>query len=577
MSLASQQNIQAQQIGQLPVINSKTGLEFTIKYRPLFEGKRNILEFLPMWHQPYEDNAEEQRYVCARQTGKTSKIANKLAELATSIPNSWQVYCTYEDESRKTFVGAKYRQSVYGGKDNFLAKFVNGKTLGSMNHMDFLNGSKQDFVTHNHDFTHFEGKSSDHNFLDEWQYLNMAAYARLNETQSWTQGSNTFAGIGGYIGTKHHKGWLESNQMEWIYDNVKWRDGLKFLGYNCEKLLPDEFTIGRSRLVWGNYMKPLMKGKWISQGNSDSPIHGYHMGQEIFPHIPLLEIDAMQKYQISIKNSLQWKKKDYSYDDYMRHALAKFIKGAAKPFLREDIEKLFDKSSGLTPANLIDKSKGPILAGIDLGGGNKAYTIIWIIQRLHPTAPIFKTIYVRRIKEKDVEKQADMLIDLINAYEVDMVGIDAGGGTRQVQKLQDTFGPRVVRINYYPQGRPEFPLPKEDEIDQLRYDNRYMIDRTYAIEQLRDLMTRYHVQGQHTFPRLIIPYNINLPGFTDTNNDWLIDNFEAIEGVMVLRKGRETMVYEHDETEPDDAVHALVYAFVAHLLKNDSSGWFKTL
>lgn len=573
--MASLNREKEEAVDTLPQIDAANDLEFTLKYRPTFEGKRNLLEFLIMWHEPYEDNSAEQRYVCARQTGKTSRNANRLARLGTTKKNSWQCYCTYEDESRNTFVGAKYRQSVFGGKDNFLAKFVNGTTLGSMKHMDFLTGAKQDFITHNHDFTHFEGKSSDENILDEWQYLNMSAYARLNETQSWTQGDTTFTGIGGYIGTKHHKGWLESNQKEWIYEDKEWRSKLKFLGYNVKELLDDEFTVGRSRLVWGNYMKTILKGKWVSYGNPESKINGYHMGQEIFPHIPLTETDAMEKYNISIKNSLQWKKQNYSYDDYMRHALAKFIKGSAKPFLREDIEKLFDKSNSLIPAHLIDKTKGTILAGIDLGGGNKAYTIIWIIQRLHPTAPIFKTIYVRRIKEKDVEKQADMLINLINAYEVDLVGIDAGGGTRQVQKLQDTFGPRVVRINYYPMGRPEFPLPKEDELDQLKYDNRYMIDRTYAIEQVRDLMTRYHVQGEHTFPRLIIPYSTNLPGFSDTDNDWLIENFEAIEGVMVLRKGRETMVYEHDG--PDDAVHALVYAFVAHLLKNDDSGWFKTL
>jgi hypothetical protein len=46
---------------------------------------------------------------------------------------------------------------------------------------------------------------------------------------------------------------------------------------------------------------------------------------------------------------------------------------------------------------------------------------------------------------------------------------------------------------------------------------------------------------------------------------------------MALRKGRETLIYEHDEAEPDDAVHALIYAYVAHLLKDPNSGWFKTL
>jgi len=571
-----QQNAQAAQAAEgLPKIEAKDCYEFTIKYRPTFEGKRNILEFLPMMEKPYRDDAPDQMIVWARQTGKTSLKGNRLAYKATTKMNSWQVYVTYEDESLRTFVNTKYRFSVYQGKDNFLAKFVNGKTLGSLHHMDFLTGARQDFVTHAHDFTHIEGKSADDIEMDEHQYLNMAAYARLNEAQAWTQGSTHFSGIGGHIGTKHHKQWLDTNQQEWIYDNPNWRDELKFLGYNVQQLEPDEFTVGRSKLVYGNYLKKVLAGKWVSQANDNSTIHGYRLGQDSMPHIPLTEKDAMEKYKVSIKQSLEWKKNNYSFDDYARHSLGRFIKGAAKPFLREDIEKLFDKTSSLVPANQVDHSKGTVLAGIDLGGGKKAYTIIWIAQRVHADAPIFKTLYLRRIKKSDVEEQADMLINLIDAYEVDQVAIDAGGGTRQVQKLQDYYGPRCVRVNYL--DRPENPVPKEHELEQLRYENRYTIDRTFAIDQIRDLFTRYHTQNNITFPRMIIPFLTQLPGFSDQNNDWIINNFEAVEGVMQMRKGRERMIYEHDEAEPDDAVHACVYLFVAHLIKNASSTWFKQI
>jgi hypothetical protein len=558
---------------QLPTIEARDCYEFTIKYRPLFEGKKNILEFLPMMEKPYRDDAPNQMIVWARQTGKTSLKANRLAYKAVSKNNSWQVYVTYEDESLRTFVNTKYRFSVYQGKDNFLAKFVNGKTLGSLHHMDFLNGARQDFVTHAHEFTHVEGKSADDLELDEHQYLNMAAYARLNESQAWTQGSTHFGGIGGYIGTKHHKQWLETNQQEWVYDNPDWRDNLKFLGYNVQLLLPDEFTVGRNRLVYGNYLKHVLSGKWVSQANHNSTIQGYHLSQEQMPHIPRTEKEAMELYRISIKQSLEWKKKDYSYEDYMRHVLGKFVKGSAKPFLREDIEKLFDRTQALIPADQVDHGLGDVLAGIDLGGGNKAYTIIWIAQRVHADAPVFKTLYLRRIKKADVEAQADMLINLIDAYQVDQVVCDAGGGTRQVQKLEQEYGARCIKVNYL--DRPENPLPKESEIDNLRYENRYIIDRTFGIDQVRDLFTRYFTQNNNTFPRMIIPFFTKLPGFTDDNNDWIIKDFEAVEGVMQMRKGRERMIYEHDEAEPDDAVHAAVYLFIAHLIKNPSSTWFK--
>src|SRR4029077_11075602 len=126
-----------------------------------------------------------------------------------------------------------------------------------------------------------------------------------------------------------------------------------------------------------------------------------------------------------------------------------------------DIFRIIDPTLPFTRPQDIDHSKGKIYATADWGGGTTAFTIFLVVQCIHPTAPVFKVLYIKRVDEPDVEIQADQFINLCNAYEVDKIGIDAGGGTRQVQKVQQKFGPRCVRITYH--ERPDPPLPTVDE------------------------------------------------------------------------------------------------------------------
>lgn len=563
-------SLQAQELRaatNLPKIPKLTLRQFVMQYRPLWEGKPNVLEFLPMWWQIYDDVNPDIFLAIARQRGKSSYLGNRLAWRAICFAPYRSGYVTYEDASLHTFVNQKYRNSIYKGRDNILGKFVRGKTVGSLHSMEFLNGSEQTFQTHASDFTHIEGKSEDEMILDEIQYLNLTAWSRLNESQSWTQGPSISAGIGGYMGSKHHKAWLETNQMEWFFDITDWYDRLRFY--------PKDDLEGRKGLIWGPYLTSLLKGKWESLANHDSYVHGYHLAQDQFPNVPRTIEDALNKFHVTPKQSLEWKKQDYTYDDYMRHVMAKFIKGNVKPFLREDLLKLFDRNSTLTAAADVDHSLGPLLMGIDWGGGKSAYTIFWITQRIHPTAPIMKTLYLRRIKQSDVEKQADMGINIINAYEVDQVVQDAGGGPRQTQKLEQEFGRRALKCNEI--ERPNTVLPRDDELDKLYRENRFLIDRTYGIETVRDWITRPHIQDDLSFPRLIIPYHTGLPGFVDQDNLWIIEHFEAIEGTVVPIKGRDYIRYEHAEDEPDDAVHAAVFNWIAHLITKPGGTWYKSL
>ena len=213
-------------------------------------------------------------------------------------------------------------------------------------------------------------------------------------------------------------------------------------------------------------------------------------------------MEHSKQYRVSPTESLEYKRMYMPSILYKIHVEAGFVKGDTVPFSKEAIYRLMDKSLSFTKPQDVDHEKGRIYASADWGGGTNAFTIPLVVQCIHKTAPIFKVLYIARVDEPDVEKQADQFINLCNAYEVDKIGTDAGGGPRQVQKLQKTFATRFTPISYITRSEP--PLPTESEMVKLNRENRFFIDRTYSIQRLKDLVDKPYLQGSYAFPRIIL-------------------------------------------------------------------------
>jgi len=509
-----------------------------------------------MWHAIYRDEHPVIVLDMARQEGKTTYGGGRLAYYGTKV-HTKSVYVTFEDESLRSFSNDKYRGSILHTDNPELYKIVKGADSGkgAMSRVEFLTNSSTSLVTHANDFHHVEGKSADFIFYDEIQNLNLAALMKAKESQAWTKGKELYAGIGGFIGTEHHKLWLSTNQMEWHYNKENWRDGLE---YN-----PEGF-------VWGEYLIDLLSGEWIAKAPNNWTRHGYHLPQEMFPNIPLTIHDAVHKYKVSEERSVEWKRLNYPANFYQRHVLANFVKGAVKPFTKEALFKLIDRNLSFTRPEDVDRKLGKVYASTDWGGGGRAFTVPLIVQCLHPKAPVFKVLYIDRMDEANVEKQADRFINICDAYEVDKITIDAGGGPRQAQKVETTFADRCTKITYI--TRPDVPLPREGELPKLREENRYIIDRTYSIDRLKGLVDDPYLQGKYAFPRII------LPGADLEKISWVIEHFEAVEGEIVKLKstGQDYIKYTHDPGKPDDAVHAFNYMWIGQMIDQDQDIWWRT-
>ena len=275
------------------------------------------------------------------------------------------------------------------------------------------------------------------------------------------------------------------------------------------------------------------------------------------PRIPLTKLSAVEDYKVSPEFSIEAKMEDpdTTTNDYRRNVLAEFVEGELKPITTKDMLALYDKTQKLTRSRDVDRNNGDIFIGIDWGGGGK--TIVWVWQCIDNKAPIFKLLWVERIETSDVEQQKEFCINLIDAYEAKKIVVDAGGGTRQVQALQQRYGTRCIKNSYT--VRPEKPLPTRDEFSKQRREMRYVIDRTFSIDRIIDLIKHPFKEKDFTSPRIV------LPGADYDKISWINRQFTAVEGEKAKLKstGQTYIRYFHADTEPDDALQACNYAYIA--------------
>lgn len=216
--------------------------------------------------------------------------------------------------------------------------------------------------------------------------------------------------------------------------------------------------------------------------------------------------------------------------------------------------KLFDKTQHLIKAKDVDHAAGKVIVGIDWGGGGK--TILWIWQCIDEKAKIFKLLWVEKVETASTKEQLRICIDLIDSYEADFICIDAGGASDRVQGIQERYGSRSIRVSYH--ARPEAPLPTREELRKQRRELRYVIDRTFSIDRIIDLVKHPYKEPGFTSNRII------LPGADYEEVKWIVRQFVAIEGEKAKLKstGQTYIKYTHKDSEPDDALQACNFAYI---------------
>ena len=528
--------------------------------RPLIKGEPNRLKYLPMLIDVIEDKHPFKFLLWGRQWGKTTMIASDLAYAATTNYDYDQTYFNFKLDALRTFSNNKFRQDVFGTEP--LSKYLKsiGSNIGAANKIETQTRCIIDMLLPGSKWENSQGKSNKKMVIDEGQDHDWKYFQNARETQSDTMGDTLIAGIGGFVDTDYYNLWKSTNQMKYIY-----KRGENYIGYENMSWRAD-LEFDSEGLVYGDYMTDIQDGKWVPEDPKNFARHGYYLPQTYNPRIPLTIQDAVEKYHVSPEWSIEYKLNDPNYTqvEFRRNVLAEFVEGELKPITTKDILKLFDKTQSLTKAEDVDHNAGSIIVGIDWGGGGK--TIVWIWQCIDENAPIFKLLWVEKIETGDTDTQKEICFNLICAYESDFISVDAGGAPDRVQAIQKRYSIRFVRTSC--QGRPEKPTPTREEMIKQESEMRYVIDRTFSIDRVIDLIKHPHKEKHFTSNRII------LPGADYEVVKWIVKQFVALEGEKANLKstGQTYIKYIHKDSEPDDVLQACNYAYIGWDLYNQRSG-----
>jgi len=447
----------------------------------------------------YRDTSKEIYIVKPRQMEITEYAANWLLYHLTKNPSTVGLYIT--DRQDHVSIFSKLRLRSWGIDQSPILKTMVKK--GNVSWQSFVNGSNLWMHSAWPDFDKARSIPADFVIVDEIQSTNVEAIPVIKEALSKSR-FGRFVGIGTGSDQDDHwwKLWHTGNQQEW------------------------DSTLQQ----------------WIAK-NPSSAISSYHLTQHMAPWLS--------------QESIEQKRVAYTPRRFSNEVEGWWHANARKPLIESDIHALFDQSISLLQPKEVNKDLGPLYLGVDWGGGTKAFTVVWIWQLLDKNAPQFRLVYLEKISEKSTEKQADMVARLVDAYSIDQGMMDSGGGTRQVEKLEERYAERMIKCSYT--SRPEKPF------EVISEENRIVVDRTWAIESIIDLITR--PTPPKAIPRISIPA-ANL-GWVD----WITDQFTCIEGESVtLQSGKKYVRYAHPPESSDDALHASIYAYLAWL-SQEKSRW----
>lgn len=425
-----------------------------------------------------------------RQTEFSEWLLNLIIFNAWRYPGTVHLYMA--DRQSHTYKFSNYRMKIktiqHSEKIQQIIELKNHNTTK----MIFNNGSIVYFQSAWNGFIEGEGVDADFIYLDEIQNMDLTELTTVIESMTASPHKRFYAvGIGSAQGSEWDKLFLSGTTNEWD-----------------------------------------KKAKaWIPK-NPNAKYSSYHVPQTIVPTVSAEELEE--------------KRAEYPPAKFETHVMGNSVKGESVPLSAIDMQKVMIDSLNFTMPSDVDHNLGPVVIGIDYGGGTKAFTVPFITQFTDIQMPIWKILYTTRIKDPDTEVQIRKLSNLIDAYNP-VIGVhDLGGATRQTQEMENKYGHILTKWHA--------SAPRSDPVNynKLHSHNMIGINHSYALEQVFDMIKRPQIIGGKPI------YRTQIPNANSDESSWIIDDFTSMFGKMhTPSNGQEYMKYEKSpDGSPNDALMA---------------------
>ena len=553
--------------------------------RPIVDGQVRDLRVAPFWQDIYDDDFWDVMVVAGRQVFKTTYCTDMLAYTATVKPNAEVCYVTHDETALSAFSNQRMRVGTFL-ENEYLKLFPKASaTMGSVGEIPLKNNSTIYMTTDQHGYKHIEGKSLTCCILDEAQYQDVEYLAKLEQTLRVHKGKLRVLGIGGEAGSAYERMWNRTDQRKWVYKHKDWRERLKF----------DE-----TGLIVDSYLEDALEGKWHVTKRENTEFHGYHIPQSIAPLVPLSIHEAVHKYRMAAKFSIESQEHEYPSSIFTTHVLGEFHRATRRPVTRETVLSCMTPYKALSllsaeetvelKATMEHTQDAIISLGVDFGSGpaNSA-TVITILMH-YPKVNRYQVLHIEKRPQENQLDQARYITNLFKAYKCDVGVGDLGYGAIQVKTIQDGGADRLTGELFTGVGSDKFmgcrtiasdskPFQFHDSRSDEHGDEvgKLSIDKTASIQEFIDMLERriphpaFKKDTNKTATQLIIPYK------EEFDVEWLINDFTAITRKDLARiedvditdpRQRPRKEFNH----PRDSVMAIIYAVQA--VKNkDRQAW----
>lgn len=528
--------------------------------RPQVEGKARNFLIAPFWIPIYNDSHDYIMVIGGRQIFKSTACTDFIAAESTIHSGVQVCYVTHDEKNLSAFSKQKLKIGTFL-QNPVLSKFL--RHPGNVGEISLKNNSTIYMVTDNYQYRHLEGKSPTLCIIDEAQYQDIEHFGKVHQTMMATKGKVKIFGIGGEAGSHYEKLWNETNQMEWNYDDVTWRDNLEF---DSEGLIIDE------------YLRDTLQGRWVAQNPNSEFFIGYHIPQTIFPTIPLTEQDAIEKYKIHPRFSIEYQKRTIAESLFRSHVMGTFYNSPYKPITREMILRCtIPYLSLLKPSEVTELKKTfgdqiTIGMGVDFGSGSSSVTAIAVIILWKKSNRIQIAFVEKRPPENQI-KQAQYITELFKRFFCDIGVGDLGYGANQVKLIQNGGHSVDTGVQYSGVGDDKFygcrtisdytkPFQIfDDTIDEHGEQvGRIQIDKTSSVEELIGIINRTISYNNHKCTKLIIPAK------HDYETGFLCDDLISVTRKDLANLDKITDPRQRPKKEynhPPDSAMALIYSIMA--------------
>ncbi|KYK22676.1 hypothetical protein AYK24_00180 [Thermoplasmatales archaeon SG8-52-4] len=468
----------------------------------------------------YDLDASEIVMKFSRQTSKSTTMANIMMSKAAMTPHFRQLYVSPSVDQTKIFSGDRVAP-VIESSPIVKKHYVNSNVSQNVFTKRFLNGSVLYLRYAQQSADRLRGLSTDINYYDEAQDLNMEIIPVVNQSMSRSLYKKTV-----YSGTpKRTKGtlaelWYRSTMYEW-FSKCEHCGKWNYL---------DQKNIGLHGVICrycGEHLDT-SKGQWVSTGDRDSRTKGFRVNLLMFEAAPWVD------WQTDV---IEYRKTCPSDAIFYNEVLGLEYDDGVQPITLADLRRCATGGPMLEDPTQLDLSRVHTTMGLDYGpvNSNKSKTVACVIQR---DSDKIKVKYLKRYKghEADYSFIHGDIPQIFAKWHAVVIGADAGLGDGPNSEIRARIGmpERLIAFRHSGSQRAKAKWnPSSSE---------YTLNRNMVMTDLfRKIKNR-----QVEFPRW-------------EDFEPFADDFMNI----VIEYDDRLGTYKYVNTGPDDALHSILFGELA--------------